>query len=780
MTGVAGRKQSGRVEQPGLAIRREFRVSGLVQGVGFRPFVHGAATDLGLGGWVANGHGGLIGEVEGPELEVNAFIEAVSVGPPAAEVDGIESRPMGAIGAATFEIRASGNLVADAEPFGITMAADLAICADCLRELRDPTDRRWGHPFVSCTACGPRATISLGAPYDRALTTMAEFAMCDGCRFEYENPHDRRFHHEAICCTECGPRLQLLDPSGRAAPAEPVASAALRINRGSVVAVKGLGGYHLAVDATDESAVARLREAKHRPDQPFAVMVADLDAAGELAVFGPDESDLLMSPVAPIVLLAARADSPLARGVGSGSTLVGLMIAYTPMHRLLLEAVGRPIVLTSGNSSGAPIVINDDVAIDRLGPMVDALLVHDRVISTRVDDSVMRMIGTIPTVLRRSRGFVPRPLPMAIETTTAILGCGGEVKSTVCVAVGDEAVVSQHLGDMDCPDTVDAFDAAIHNLTGLLACRPALVAHDLHPGYRSTAFAQSLSGVDLVAVQHHHAHIAACMAENGERGPVLGVAFDGLGWGPDGTAWGGEILMADMGESRRLGSVEAVRMPGGVAAIREPWRMAAAHLAAANIDAAGLDVHERNIESWTDVEELASSGLASPLTSSVGRLFDAVAALLGLADRVTFEGQAAVGLEQLAGRGAPATATGAYTAGLRRDDGITRIVVADLVAGVVDDLRAGQSPEVISTRFHRGLISATTQLLDQLRDETGLSTVALSGGVFQNAVLTARLTKDLEESGFVVLRHRRLPPNDGCLSYGQAMVAAGSHCHRER
>ena len=780
MTGVAGRKQSGRADKPGIAIRRVFRVSGLVQGVGFRPFVHGAATDLGLGGWVANGQGGVFGEVEGPELEVNAFIEAVSVGPTAAEIDGIESRPMGAIGAATFEIRASGNLVADAEPFGIAMAADLAICADCLRELRDPTDRRSGHPFVSCTACGPRATISLGAPYDRALTTMAEFAMCAGCRFEYENPHDRRFHHEAICCAQCGPRLQLLDPSGRAIPADPVASAARRINQGSVVAVKGLGGYHLAVDAYDDSAVARLREAKHRPDQPFAVMVADLDAAGELAVFGPDESDLLMSPVAPIVLLSARANSPLARGVGSGSTLVGLMIAYTPMHRLLLEAVGRPIVLTSGNSSGAPIVIDDDVAIDRLGPMVDALLVHDRAISTRVDDSVMRMIGTIPTVLRRSRGFVPRPLPMAIETTTAILGCGGEVKSTVCVAVGDEAVVSQHLGDMDCPDTVDAFDAAIHNLTGLLACRPALVAHDLHPGYRSTAFAQSLSGVDLVAVQHHHAHIAACMAENGERGPVLGVAFDGLGWGPDGTAWGGEILMVDVGESRRLGSVDAVRMPGGVAAIREPWRMAAAHLAAANIDAAGLDVHERNIESWSNVVELASTGLASPLTSSVGRLFDAVAALLGVADRVTFEGQAAVGLEQLAGSGVPATATGAYAAGLRRDDGITRIVVADLVAGVVDDLRGGRSPEIISTRFHGGLVNASTQLLNQLRDETGLSTVALSGGVFQNAVLTECLTEDLEESGFVVLRHRRLPPNDGCLSYGQAIVAAGTHSHRER
>lgn len=775
MTRVDGHDRGG---HDGGAVRRRFRIVGIVQGVGFRPFVHEAATRLGLGGWVANGPAGVIGEVEGAHVDVAHFLRVISRGPASADIHGVEidhlgHGPVDPTAPVVFAIRSSEQAVDGAAGSPrLAMAPDRAVCGDCLSELGDPSNRRHRDPFVSCTACGPRLTISWRAPYDRGSTTMSAFAPCPLCRSEYDDPENRRFHHQAICCPACGPRLAIVDPSGAALPGEPIAVAARLLRDGGIVAVKGLGGYHLAVDATDEAAVARLRSAKHRPDQPMAVMVRDLHAARKVALVSTAEAHLLESPAAPIVLVGARARPTLAPGVSRGAMSVGVMIAYTPLHLLLMEAVGGPIVLTSGNASGEPIVVDDDIALRRLGPMVDALVVHDRTIVERVDDSVMRMIGTVATVLRRSRGFVPRGIRLATAADAAMLGCGGEAKSTVCASTDGEAVVSQHLGDLDHPDTVEAFEAVADRLQDLLGRRATVVAHDLHPGYRATAFATGLAGVELVGVQHHHAHVAACMAENGELGPVLGVAFDGLGWGPDGTAWGGEILEADLHDFTRVASIDPVSMPGGVSAIREPWRMAAAHLTAAGVDTTGLGVRDRNLPAWDDVVELARTGVASPATTSVGRLFDAVASLVAGVDRVTFEGQAAMALEQLAAAAATDDSAGGYRARVVRSEGIVRMAVGDLVSAIVEDLRVGVSPGVIADRFQRGLVDATVRVLRGLRGTSGLSTVALSGGVFQNAALTSRMTAELESAGFVVLRHHLLPPNDGCLSYGQVSVAA--------
>ena len=586
---------------------------------------------------------------------------------------------------------------------------------------------------------------------------MASFEMCARCAAEYSDPLDRRFHAQPVCCAECGPALS----SG-------IAEAAEALRRGEIVAIKGLGGYHLAALAGDEAAVATLRDRKHREAKPFALMTADLTGARRLCVTTPAEEDLLESPARPIVLLPRRPDAPVAAAVAPHTGELGVMLPYTPLHHLLLAEVGEAIVCTSGNLSDEPIAYRDDDARERLGVVADLHLSHDRRIHMRVDDSVARVLDGRPYLLRRSRGYAPAPIRLPWATPRPVLACGADLKNTVAVARDHHVFVSQHVGDLADALAHEAFGETVTHLQRLFEVQPKVVAFDLHPQYLSSGYGRERSDLVQVPVQHHHAHVAACLADAGIAGPVIGVAFDGLGHGPDGTVWGGEFLVADLVGFQRRGWLAQVPMPGGDAATREPWRMAAAHLdALGEAEACELGVARRN-ERWAQVVQLGRSGVRSPPTSSAGRLFDAVAALLDVRDAVTYEGQAAIELEQLAERDHP----GAYPA--RVDSGAGGHVVqgSDLVAGVLADLRSGVDRSRIAARFHRGLARAVVEVCGALRGETGLGTVALSGGCFANVILLEAVSDGLRKEGFEVLRHRQVPCNDGGISLGQAAVAA--------
>ncbi len=752
--------------QPATRVRVRVRVEGVVQGVGFRPYVYGLATTLGLGGFVGNDARGVIAEVEGDPAAVDMFVARLPAEAPAmAVIDTVSARPVTASGHTTFEIVASDAVGARDVP----VSPDVATCDDCLAELHDPSDRRFRYPFINCTNCGPRYTIVRDVPYDRRATTMAGFAMCDDCAREYHDPSDRRFHAQPVCCPACGPRLTLLSADGSDVGGDPVVETARLLRDGLIVAVKGLGGYHLAVDATDAGAVTRLRSRKHREERPLAVMVADLEAAVSLCEVGAHEQALLTWPTAPIVLLPRRQNTALAEPVAPRNRSLGVMLPYTPVHHLLAAAFGGPFVLTSGNVSDEPIAYSDDDARSRLGAIADAFLTHDRPIHMRVDDSVIRVIGDRPLLVRRSRGYAPQPVMTAVPFPRHVLAVGAELKNTVCVAKGRRAYLSQHIGDLENYETFASFTGAIEHLTRLFDVTPAVVAHDLHPDYLSTKYAVELHGVDLVGVQHHHAHIASCLADNSEAGPVIGVAFDGTGFGEDGTIWGGEILVADLATYRRVGHIATVPLPGGAAAIREPWRMAASHLDAAYGDAVpdGLAVVARHRDRWDAVRSVASAGVNSPPTSSAGRLFDAVAALVGVRDEVSYEGQAAVELEQVA----DPDEAGGYRAALLDGDPFT-IAGADLVRAVVEDLQRGTPRPAIAARFHRGVVAAIAAGCGRVRAATGVDVVALSGGVFQNVLLVRWTVARLQADGFRVLTHVRVPPNDGGISFGQAAVAA--------
>jgi hydrogenase maturation protein HypF len=755
-------------------IRTAIRVEGIVQGVGFRPFVYTLATGLGLGGFVGNDAEGVFIEVEGPPDVVTEFLAALERdAPPLARIERVTATAATPAGSSSFAIAASGP----AGPSRTLVSADTATCADCLHELADPADRRFAYPFINCTNCGPRFTIVRDVPYDRPLTTMADFAMCGPCATEYHDPANRRFHAQPVCCPACGPRLRLLDPSGAALPGDPIAAAAELLAGGRVVAVKGLGGYHLAADAADEKAVAELRARKHREDKPFAVLVADLAAAWRLCEVDTATAALLTSPARPIVLARRRLGGDVAAATAPGNQHLGVMLPYTPLHHLLLQAVGRPLVLTSGNVSDEPIAYRDDDALARLGGIADAFVVHDRAIHIRTDDSVARVFRGRPALTRRSRGYVPEPVRVDRGFPRQVLACGAELKNTFCLAKEHHAFVSHHIGDLENAETLRSFTEGIEHFRRLFDIDPQVVAHDLHPEYLSTKYALELPDVELVGVQHHHAHIASCLADNGADGPVIGVAFDGTGYGTDGTIWGGEFLVADLATFKRAGHLAPVPMPGGAAAIRQPWRMAAVYLDTAGLldldaagvarPAAGLDVIRRNQDRWAAVTAMARRGINAPLTSSAGRLFDAAAAILGVRDAINYEGQAAVELEQLA----DPTETSAYPASLETGDPF-RIRGADLLQAVIEDLASGTAPEVIAARFHHGVAALIEAACLLLRDQHGLATVALSGGVFQNQLLLHAAVTRLETRDFRVLVHSRVPCNDGGISLGQAVITA--------
>ena len=770
----------GHTEVVSQRIRTLVRVEGIVQGVGFRPFVYSLATGLGLGGVVGNDVDGVFAEVEGAPEAVSEFMLALRRdAPPLASIERIATSPLRPDGSTGFSIAPSQS----GGPRRALVSADIATCDDCLAELYDPACRRFGYPFINCTNCGPRFTIVTGVPYDRALTTMAGFAMCPPCAAEYHDPADRRFHAQPTCCPDCGPRLRLTSSAGAAAPADPITGAAEVLAGGGVLAVKGLGGYHLAVAAMNEPAAAALRARKHREDKPFAVMVAGLDQARQLCEVDEAATTLLTSRRRPIVLLPQLAGTGLAEQVAPGHRYLGVLLPYTPLHHLLLRSAGGPIVLTSGNVSDEPIVYADDEAVERLGGIADAFLAHDRAIHIRTDDSVVRPFRGRPALIRRARGYAPEPLRVRTSFSRPVLACGAELKSTFCLAARDRAFVSQHIGDLENAETMRSFAEGIEHFSRLFDIVPAVIAHDLHPDYLSTRYAQDRAEadeLDLVGVQHHHAHIASCLADNGADGAdptsdraagpgprVIGVAFDGTGYGTDGTIWGGEFLIAGLAGFERAGHLVPVPMPGGAAAIRQPWRMAAAYLDAASPGGPVGPVGQRNERQWASVVAMARRGINSPVTSSAGRLFDAVAAVIGVRDSVSYEGQAAAELEQLAD---PAE-DGAYRARIDSGD-VLQVAGADLVRCVADDLAAGVDRGVISARFHNGLAGVIADCCLMLRERTGLATVALSGGVFQNIRLLTTVTGQLESHGFTVLTHSRVPCNDGGISLGQAVVAA--------
>jgi hydrogenase maturation protein HypF len=749
--------------------RVRVRVEGVVQGVGFRPHVYRLARELGLAGWVRNDERGVVIEVEGEGGAVERFVRRVGAeAPPLAAVERVTSADAPATGEDGFEVVASGSSGAPAA----LVAADTATCEACLAEVLDPADRRHRYPFTNCTHCGPRFTIVLGVPYDRERTTMRGFAMCPACRAEYEDPADRRFHAQPNACPACGPSLRLADAAGRASDRDDALRAAAEALRdGAIVAVKGVGGFHLACLAADEAAVAALRARKHREDKPFALMAADLDAARELVELGPEDEALLLGRERPIVLAPRRADAPVGEAAAPRSGELGVMLPYSPLHHLLVGDVGQTLVMTSANVSDEPIAYEDADALARLGAIADRFLVHDRPIHMRTDDSVARVVRGRAMLLRRSRGHVPGGMDLPVETPRPLLACGAELKSTFCVAKGSRAWVSHHIGDLATWETLRSFREGIDHFEALFAVEPEVVVHDLHPGYLSTAYALE-RGVRALGVQHHHAHLAGCLAEHGERGDAVGAIFDGTGYGPDGTIWGGELLAGGLGGAERAGHLWPVPMPGGEEAIREPWRMARAWLLAAAAPAPALAARvERALgpRRWAAVGELAAPGVASPVTSSMGRLFDAVAALCGGPLRVTYEGQAAVELEALAAGAVGTAAREPYALELADD------LVLDprpTVAAVAADLAAGVPAATVAARFHETIARATAGACARVAAARGLGTAVLSGGVFQNRLLLARTGDLLDRAGLRVLHPERLPANDGGIAYGQAAVAA--------
>lgn len=760
-------------------------ITGVVQGVGFRPFIYGLATRFGLRGWVNNTSAGVEIEVQGEEETLRAFVEAIRCEkPPLAHIDALTVMEVKTNETfSIFEIRESAAIPGAFQP----VSPDVAICADCQRELFDPADRRYLYPFINCTNCGPRFTIIKDLPYDRPQTTMSAFPLCSDCEREYHDPLDRRFHAQPVACPVCGPHVWLEIP-GQGTLAERLEAllAARRLLReGKILAIKGLGGFHLACDATNAGAVEALRQRKGRQGKPFALMAADLATVERHCFLSEAARNLLTGREKPIVLLPRRPDSTLAEGVAPGVDTLGFMLPYTPLHLLLLnqtdpvlaaEPVPPVLVMTSGNYSEEPIATDNRDALERLAPLADAFLLHNRDIHIRCDDSVVRLDETVPhsqplTVhLRRSRGYAPYPVHLPFETRPT-LAVGGELKNTFCLTREKYAFLSHHIGDMENAETYASFEQGVQHLSRLFRVTPEIIACDLHPGYFTTSWAEQNTHVSLVHVQHHHAHIAACLADNGlPNEPVIGLAYDGTGYGPDGAIWGGEILIADYARYERLGHLEYLPLPGGDSAIRHPWRIAIGYA-----HALGLCLGRLPFLTYLDPQAVSvvrtqvERKLNAPLTSSLGRLFDAVAALAGVRLDVTYEAQAAIELEVLARPHADHAAAFPYT--LHEQDGALVIGLQELLAAVVEAAANGQPASEIGARFHATVATFSLEVCRRIRERCGLTTVALSGGVWQNQLLLTLTRRLLLADGFRVYVHRQTPPNDGGLALGQAAVA---------
>jgi hydrogenase maturation protein HypF len=753
-----------------MADRRKITVQGIVQGVGFRPFVYTLARRFNLVGHVRNGTTGVVIDLEGESVHLEAFLQAlVAEAPPLARIERIAAERQPPRRYTAFVIEPSEAH----DETDIFIAPDAATCSECLSEFDDPHSRRYRYPFLNCTNCGPRFTIVVAAPYDRERTTMAGFPMCPACRAEYEAPHDRRFHAQPTACPTCGPRLCLTDAQGQEIPDDdPLAYIGRRLREGQIVAVKGLGGYHVACDALRNEVVRELRRRKHREAKPLAIMVSDLETARTLCQVSAAEAALLTSTRRPIVLLRKHDCCPIAEEVAPRNRDLGIMLPYSALHHLLLRYADRPLVMTSGNLTEEPIAYEDGDVLPRLAGIADYFLKHNRPIHMRCDDSVARVVLGREALLRRARGYAPLPIRLFKPCLIPILACGGHLKNTFCLARGEYAFLSQHIGDLEDYRTYGAFVDGIEHFKKLFDVVPRAVAHDLHPGYLSSQYALSLADLPRLAIQHHHAHIASCMAEHGCEGPVIGVAWDGAGYGADGHIWGGEFLVADFAHYERLAHLEEVCMPGGEQAVRQPWRMAAAYLYSVYghaMDELELDfVHRLDHRSWRVIRQMMVKGVNSPVTSSAGRLFDAVAVLVGLRYEVQYEGQAAIELEMLADG---VIGEEEYPFRIHRDRRPMILETQVIIKGVVDDLTKGESAARTAAKFHNTLEAMIVAACCGIRELTGLSRVALSGGVFQNIFLLIRVVPGLQAHNFEVYTHSQVPPNDGGIALGQVAVA---------
>ncbi len=757
------------------SVGKGIRINGIVQGVGFRPFVYQTARKHHITGTVANTSSGVLIHAEGTPENIRAFEQNLTeTPPPLAHITDVRSHSEPVRGDDIFAIIGSSG----GETAATLISPDVSVCADCLREMFDPGDRRYGYPFINCTNCGPRYTIINDIPYDRPKTSMEVFRMCPACQAEYDSPEDRRFHAQPNACPVCGPSVTLCDRSGRPLETgDPVRETARLLKAGHVVAVKGLGGFHLAANAENADTVRRLRERKRREEKPFALMSPDLAHIRRYAEVTDEEAELLNTFQRPIVLLKKREPSAIAGPVAPGNRYFGVMLPCTPLHYLLLQSEEGPftaLVMTSANLSEEPIVIDNAEAFRRLGDIADYFLIHNREIYLRSDDSIVRRVSGAVRSIRRSRGYAPMPVFLRSEMPP-VLGCGAELKSTICLTKGRNAFLSQHIGDLENLDTYNFFRMTVEHLKRILAITPEIIAHDLHPDYLSTRYALEQEGVQKVPVQHHHAHIASVVAENGLHGPVIGLAFDGTGYGSDGAIWGGEVLTVEGKTCHRAAHLQYMPMPGGAAAIKEPWRMAAAYLEEAfddppdDMDLPFLRTVEP--EKLRIIRSMIRKRLNAPMTSSLGRLFDGVAALLDIRQRVTFEGQAAMELEMMA----DLDAEGLYPYEWRTiGENGREILLRPVLTGILSDLRNGVSTPVISGRFHRTLIHLFTDLCGTLKQETGLNRVALSGGVFQNAILLEGMIRSLTGNGFEVFTHTQVPANDGGIALGQVVIAG---CH---
>jgi hydrogenase maturation protein HypF len=767
-------------------------VRGIVQGVGFRPFVYGLAVKHNLKGWVYNTSEDVKIEVEGAAEAIKQFErELETKAPPLAHIESIAIEYHPPRRYKNFEIRHSQAQEGKYQ----LISPDVATCQACLGELLNPEDRRYRYPFTNCTNCGPRFTIIEDMPYDRPKTTMRYFQMCPQCQAEYDNPLDRRFHAQPNACPKCGPQVELVDNRGNLiTDSNPIAAASQLLKEGRIVAIKGLGGFLLACDATDDTAVKTLRQRKKRPSKPLAVMVATVDEAKKHCYVSPEEENLLTSPQSPIVLMRWREDSSVSWEVAPNLRFLGVMLPYTPLHHILLRDIGLPLVMTSGNLSEEPISRDNDEALRRLSGIADYFLVHNRDIYSRYDDSVAILERGTSQLVRRARSYAPYPIRLPFKTRQ-VLGCGAEDKNTFCLTKDNYAFVSQHIGDMENMETLEHFDSTISLYKRLFHIQPEIVAHDLHPDYLATKYARELgeSGMKLVPVQHHHAHIASCLADNGLEGPVIGVAFDGTGMGVDGSIWGGEFLVADYHSFRRAGHLEYLPLPGGDAAVKRPCRTAIGYI----LTLLGENALNTVIASEAKQSQLASIGqvteievevikrqierkINSPLSSSMGRLFDAISALLGIRGEIDYEGQAAVELEMAAYSSAIARRVSDEAISHAQEsypyrvveEGIRVVCLRDLLSAVIEDLHQGISKGMISVKFHNTVARMINEMCHLIADETPMvSGVALSGGVFQNRLLLRKTVSLLESSGFQVFTHRQVPCNDGGISLGQALIA---------
>jgi hydrogenase maturation protein HypF len=746
--------------------RAEIGITGIVQGIGFRPFIYNLAQKHSIRGWVLNNEKGVFIDAESEDGNLDRFIQNIpKLAPPLARIESFDVKYLEPLGYSTFEIRKSE----EAQEKFVLISPDVATCDQCLSELFSLENFRYQYPFTNCTLCGPRFTIIKDIPYDRHKTTMAPFVMCPVCQKEYDDPSDRRFHAQPNACAACGPSLRLEDKNGKEISGDPIDETLNLLAMGRIVAIKGIGGFHLAGDAKNQDAISSLRSRKFREDKPFAVMCQNIDAVKEHCEIDEEEEKLLLSVERPIVILKRRQDSTIAHAVAPYQDTLGVMLPYSPLHHLLLNGPLKTLVMTSGNVSDEPISYKNEEAFNRLSSIADYFLFHNREVHMRCDDSVTRIIERKPYILRRSRGYVPVPIKLSFPLEM-ILACGGELKNTFCLTRGQYAFMSHHIGDLENLETLTSFEEGIAHFKRLFYIKPKAVAYDLHPDYLSTQYALSISDIPRIGVQHHHAHIVSAMAENGMEGDVIGVALDGTGFGLDGTIWGGEFIRANLRDFDRLAHLKKVPMPGGSMAIKEPWRMAMVYLSEAFGDETTklkIDLMNRiDFEKWDVLRKAIEKRINTPLTSSMGRLFDAISSLLSIRDEVHYEGQAAIELEMIADHGVKEE----YPFHIRKDEMPMVIDPTEIIRGIVRNLTEGVPAPKISGKFHRTISRMIVETCETIRSVEKLNRVVLSGGVFQNIFLLSLVTEDLKRSGFDVHTHHLVPSNDGGISLGQAVI----------